>query len=544
MELNVSQRKALRAALISAFPRQELLELMLEDELEEDLNRITHGQSNYDLVVRDLVKWAEGQGRLIELVVGASRQNPGNPEVRSFVTGSLVTLLGLESDNLSMNHLEALAIALQPIQDLEWITSCCCQTWAEIHIHRPQALKDLENPDLSLSVKWLVVLKLWLNEYRQRPDGTPCILDFVDRLRHYPKCPKEQQQRLSSLLAELQAELDYCLPTPTQALPFDQDKKIKSVQGYFLITVQIPITQAEESDRIFIQGFLSIKTDGQDSPSTLIPLQDLNVQTSVSSSSSGAQGGISGTLQQLEQQFPQWVHQAEERLSSECRGLRDAYSLPTLPSYKLTIEFFLPYEYLAEAVDLWEVSRPVLRRREMVAVGKKHRVVVRSSDRLQDGELLNRLIQTWEGIDAFLQNVQTEQSLQGKLATLTSLDCCELDALIQQFKQCLGLMLVCPVCIPELQVQRETVFLAALEAGVPIALWSRRHDLPNLSKELGAFLVLEYLRDLELLLEQVYNKRGRAFTDDDLGRHLAILCDEPKRIERLRQFFDSGRLSA
>ncbi|MBD2067757.1 formylglycine-generating enzyme family protein [Leptolyngbya sp. FACHB-671] len=51
---------------------------MLEDELEEDLNRITESKANYELVVYSLVKWAEAKGKLTDLVIGASRRNPGN----------------------------------------------------------------------------------------------------------------------------------------------------------------------------------------------------------------------------------------------------------------------------------------------------------------------------------------------------------------------------------------------------------------------------------------------------------------------------------
>lgn len=77
-QLDASQRKQWRAALISAFPRQPDLELMLEDELDEALNLITQGQPNYQLVVRDLVQWAESHGRLRSLLESAIRANSGN----------------------------------------------------------------------------------------------------------------------------------------------------------------------------------------------------------------------------------------------------------------------------------------------------------------------------------------------------------------------------------------------------------------------------------------------------------------------------------
>ena len=83
LQLTVEQRKALRAALMAAFPSQPQLELMVEDELkEESLNRITQGQSNYELVVRELVKWAESHGKVRSLLEGAVQANPGNPKLQ------------------------------------------------------------------------------------------------------------------------------------------------------------------------------------------------------------------------------------------------------------------------------------------------------------------------------------------------------------------------------------------------------------------------------------------------------------------------------
>ncbi|MBD2066235.1 toll/interleukin-1 receptor domain-containing protein [Leptolyngbya sp. FACHB-671] len=82
LSLTVEQRKELRAALISAFPRQTDLELMIEDELGESFNLVTQGQPNYEFAVRDLVKWAEAQGKVQSFLEGAVRSNPGNPKLQ------------------------------------------------------------------------------------------------------------------------------------------------------------------------------------------------------------------------------------------------------------------------------------------------------------------------------------------------------------------------------------------------------------------------------------------------------------------------------
>jgi len=81
-ELNAAQRKQWRSAFISAFPGVPQLELMLEDELDVPLNRITQNRSQYDLTVRDLIKWAESSGNLKCLLEASLRSNPGNPRLQ------------------------------------------------------------------------------------------------------------------------------------------------------------------------------------------------------------------------------------------------------------------------------------------------------------------------------------------------------------------------------------------------------------------------------------------------------------------------------
>lgn len=84
--LTSEQRKELRAALISAFPNSQNLALMVEDELDLSLNLITQGEANYEISMAKLVQWAEAQGKLQQLLEGASRANPGNPKLKKLVS--------------------------------------------------------------------------------------------------------------------------------------------------------------------------------------------------------------------------------------------------------------------------------------------------------------------------------------------------------------------------------------------------------------------------------------------------------------------------
>lgn len=83
MQLDGKTRKQFQDALLSAFPSGAELEQMVSFELNENLNSIATGR-NYSEVVFKLIKWAEAQGRVEELLTAACSTNSGNPKLRNF----------------------------------------------------------------------------------------------------------------------------------------------------------------------------------------------------------------------------------------------------------------------------------------------------------------------------------------------------------------------------------------------------------------------------------------------------------------------------
>src|SRR5438034_4441879 len=81
MKLTGPQVKQLRDALISAFPTYEPLDEMVRIGLNENLSAVA-GEGNLREVVFALIRWAEAQGRITELVVAANEENPGNAALK------------------------------------------------------------------------------------------------------------------------------------------------------------------------------------------------------------------------------------------------------------------------------------------------------------------------------------------------------------------------------------------------------------------------------------------------------------------------------
>ncbi|BAZ22277.1 hypothetical protein NIES4073_31590 [Kalymmatonema gypsitolerans NIES-4073] len=78
--LSGEQRKKLQDALIDAFLNKSSLEQMLDFELDKNLNVIA-GEGSLQEIVFKLIRTAESQGWLLDLVRAARKSNPGNPRL-------------------------------------------------------------------------------------------------------------------------------------------------------------------------------------------------------------------------------------------------------------------------------------------------------------------------------------------------------------------------------------------------------------------------------------------------------------------------------
>lgn len=77
------QRQKLHNALMDAFPDVKALEQMVSFQLNLPLSSITTTKDLSEATF-ELIKWANAQGRISDLVEGACKQNIGNPKLREF----------------------------------------------------------------------------------------------------------------------------------------------------------------------------------------------------------------------------------------------------------------------------------------------------------------------------------------------------------------------------------------------------------------------------------------------------------------------------
>lgn len=555
-KLTGDQFKDLSKALTAAFPREEALVQMLRYQLDELLNNIPKAET-YSGLIDNVVQWAETNGKLRDLVIGASLENSGNPQLQCFIEKHLQILLEV-GYNPSSNLLSSKALALL-IQHLEKITDfegtllfACTQTLPDLDVNHPDLRKQLIDNELSVYVKWLILLKLFLKTYGRNSEHELYIIKFVQNLQ----CLADgaSKSALTTWLTELPEELQ---PTQTVYKGFasqirPSNEVLKNLQAYFLITVEPPEITTQ-THKFGINGYL-ISRIGNDNE--LTKFQAITLQAPPDENSTQTielrqqKKGLFCTLQQIEHCLPDWLLQVQEVIDNRCTELQTNLNLDFRPVYDLTIEFWLPFEHLAASTDTWKVyGKPVRLKRRNLVVGKEYRVVVRSYDRFSDPDALNELNRTWQNLNDFLQKPSDKASVQQKFEYV---DCWERLTAIQKElvnPSFLGLTLTFPLCLDQYQEQRENLFAWILEAGIPMALWSRCSDLADLQQKMHELLTADTPCQLDQLLEaqlleQIKKTRKLANDDQHLGHHLAIWCDEPKRLIELKQFLEIGRLSA
>ena len=129
------------------------------------------------------------------------------------------------------------------------------------------------------------------------------------------------------------------------------------LKSYLLSVLQVESTSA----RFLVNGWL-IPDDAERNSAKRFLALDID----------RSKKGVSCDLDQVPEVFDQFLDLGLKYLTGK--------------RYDLTIEVFLPLDYLHEAVDKWEI----LDLGKKVSIGTRHRVLVRTSDRLKPKYLRQR----------------------------------------------------------------------------------------------------------------------------------------------------------
>ncbi|TVU54901.1 MAG: hypothetical protein EA414_04655 [Arthrospira sp. PLM2.Bin9] len=205
------------------------------------------------------------------------------------------------------------------------------------------------------------------------------------------------------------------------------------------------------------------------------------------------------------------------------KSLRKALKLLRGKRYHLTIEVFLPKEFLSSEVDQWQLEfDPV---DSETCWGMRYGLRVRSLERLNLNYLdnyLNQWYENWGKVSQILDQHPPLESFES-LEDLHSLNSRQLP---HQLNQKIGLKLTCPTA----SEQFEVLVKAILQAATPIALWPRcPNPNSNYADSMNQLLTCRPLRQLSESVREL-RSASQGNSPDHLGCHLGFLWEDPYRL--------------
>jgi|694.fasta_scaffold41284_3 hypothetical protein len=480
MKISGEYRKNLRSLLQGVFKTLNELKRIADEDLEKNLEEING--DNLENKIYNLIIWAQENDKLKKLIEVALEKNPCNQELKDIQENLFPNIVD-KPINPASEYWNSLCDILDEI-DLKILEKVC-----RITLENNPKNQDIDGnyPELKNLQELATLKEILLEKYPKNQLNNPTIIEFAQRLT------KENittiiHNRLSEWIEDVAKELNY-------KTPFYQDKdkpKLSTIaQSYLMIK-----TEPKGDDKFYLEAELIIDFN---------PSIDKQKPTKI------------GTPQKLvlpcrwddmAQNIYEYVLASQQNITAEYK------------KYVLTVELFLPIQYLHRNIDAQEITN-TLNKKE--AISKNHRFILRSLDRFNSGDYryINKLYGRWKKVNNYYTIISNFDEYNSW------------DELADKWEDEETILVNFTCCLPE---DREELFIAIIESGLPISLWTR-YNFPDLKEEYQDILSRIDKKNFESsLIELVWKKRKKAHVKKDgerenhLGYHLGFLCDNPHRI--------------
>lgn len=548
--------KVIRAAILQPSRLQMVTDYYFsEDDTEDTYISISQGESDYCVAVYQIVRWANSQDRVLDLLLAVLHANPSSLDLADFIDRNLQRLLTIsgkevlppESIQILVDHLRTFDIART--KNFEAVIQCCRQACHSFEQDSREIWKGLNLKQLSAPAKWLLILRFLL-DMDERNEDNRYVWSFVKHLSEFPQLNDQCSQSLTDWLDQEKVKFSDNKFVPD--IPTKKQEVITRVRGYCVVYVEILRSQSQ----LYCRSQIHIQKEQNnefthhisrflDNFAVELPVKHLleNNTQAVCQSPFLNKAFLKEIIRHLTTSINQSIKQLQRECSTVLR--QKFYS----PPYELIVEFCLPKSLLVESVDLWEIETTFGGEESpsLIQVGREYKVVIRSRDRIEDRELFNKLITVWSREKNLIYgNPSSAPEKWENRVTILNIDDFlkegDRNTLALRYHNYLGVALTCPLCLADHEQARDKWLDVFLEAGVPVLVWSRDHQLENLDGQLKYFLEQKCFYDFDILLKRAFEKRVKV-DEAPLSRHLAVWCDEPQRIQALYDLFVSkGRL--
>ncbi|NES24031.1 MAG: caspase family protein [Symploca sp. SIO3E6] len=454
-----------------------LLEALSQDRADEE-GVVTVGQA------------FEQASKLLE----TGRQKPtflGKGSRLPLVTYPVISLLR-ETTSQSLQITDDELAILQPY--LEQIDKYVL-TWAMMEGISASALNSWLAVDESLSIESFFTIVR--ERFPKKPDGSLSIISVLQVLRDHPRVALETRKQLKGWLQ-------------ARVFPVDADIQVEEKLNSCLLVV---VKQEHPGEPLHLTAHLQLKHKA--------PIPILLKPNAQSPYQAHPDNGAIMTCQvsaddTLEEKIAPYL---QDLLNHSC----DIYLRGSPANYKLVLEIFFPFDYLAESVDLWRIKK-IRRQRQL---GHDYRLIVRSYERLFDPYYAHKLEMVWQLMKSIEQKV-----LPTRVRRIEQEEKYCYSNLEQELTEQQSIGLSC--FLPETEAEREELFFALHETGIPLALWLRSQNLDNDGMlHFEQLLCPNCLQDHHQLIEQLFSKRRAAHfcsnPEKHWGYHAAMLLDNPER---------------
>ena len=534
MQLTGDQYEQLEQALLRAYDTEDELKPMVRIVFNRPLQAVAEGKDHTARIYK-LIEWAESEGKIIDLIRGAHRRKPGSDLLREFCDAHSQDLLKYAcKENISKLELNTvLSFADLPLATIPpdmFLSSGLLALPPGVEDDTlDKDLADFKNKELSLTIRFYGFLKLTIGKFTLAKDKQPTLLIFARELRD--QLPNDVVAK--SFLADWvqRAELEVSPPKPSAPARLRTRDKRGTLETSLMITVRRCAKQQEGQPLQYqVEGWLYFdQISDLDFPKALhkpplcLALPEAQDQL-----------GIVCNWNQLPKRVNEFLDAAICQLAHQVKqelGYR---------KYQLTLEIFLPVEYMGEAVDQWT------RASQAMPLGLDYGVIVRFCDRVTNDELQNRLFATWDDLQVVLQSSDGGAALHRHIEAPANLDqYSSWQELQRRLKSKLGLKLCCG--LPAAEAEQKGLFEAMLYGDIPVAVWTRSPNVVasdanpvtpvDLPQALTPYFDMDCFQHPTHLAEKLKAVRQQTWPDQTderygrcLGDHIACLLDNPDRL--------------
>ena len=560
MKLSEPEINCLFKALQNGYRSYDDLRIMVRLNLGKNLTNIVQSDKRMDIVILELIEWAESKDKLLDLVWGANKRNPDNLQIRN-ITYKLFYITQTQWEKLykllSQIHPTYLDLAFQESFQPKEIVE------VDPRLIKLQSLESEEIQD--------ILKDNLIKKQEQSSREIPVILAFVDYLSKMPyeKINKHLQQRLSDpnyhppkssirnefkrWFLEVSNQLNIPLDIQEKKKSLSnlktwvsnfvsrdqkqntlsktqekkesllkpvQTKKIK-IQPYLLISLE------DTGSDLLLQGELVLQKDNSN---TILKQEPIYIQDQTPTVRCAKKFKKIG---HYIKQFIQVSDLKLQRYGSRNSNIRFKESI--------IIELFLPIKYFLqpmEAIPL-PIKESQLFAGETRELCCDHPLTFRVLERFEtyqnNREYSRRLENNWEEVNNFFRSHSplTVEVIEDKFEYHGRYEKWKiLEARLRDNKK-IGINIISPL---KNIIETKEIMKAIIIAGIPIALWSiNGKDTPEkLRRNFLEILTFQNFESLTGLLNWMARLRKQAYISDNsqegLGYGLGFLCDNPYRI--------------